>query len=258
MNALVRWFLNFFPRQTLIRLSYYFLPVLSVFYRGHKYHCPVCGGHFRKFLPYGYNAIRANVLCPGCLSLERHRLIWLYLKEKTDFFVSPQRMLHIAPEQCFLKRFRKLKNLDYTTGDLVSPLADVKMDIRQIPFANNTFDVVMCNHVLEHITELDQAIDEIFRVLKPGGWAILQVPLDVNLATTLEDPAATSPAERNRLYGQYDHVRLFGRDYPELLRRKGFETPEEDFCLRVSEKSIRQSGLTRNDILIRYFKPGKG
>lgn len=257
MNNLVRWFLNSFPRQTLIRLSYYFLPLLSLVFRGRKYHCPVCEGNFRQFLPYGYNTIRAHVLCPGCLSLERHRLIWLFLKEKTDFFVSPLKILHIAPEQCFLKRFRKLKNLDYTTGDLLSPIADVKMDVRQIPFANNTFDVVMCNHVLEHIVELDQAVGELLRVLKPGGWAILQVPLDVNLATTIEDPSVTSPAERNLLYGQYDHVRLFGTDFPEILRRYGFETREEDFCHLLPDGLIRQSGLTRNEILFRYFKPDK-
>lgn len=167
-------------------------------------------------------------------------------------------MLHIAPEQCFIKHFKKLKNLDYTTGDLFSPIADVKMDIRQIPYAENTFDVVMCNHVLEHIVELDVAVSEVLRVLKPGGWAILQVPLDNSLAHTLEDPAIATPEERNRVYGQYDHVRLFGRDYPDILKRNGFEIREANFAHLLPNDTIATACLTRNEIMMPYFKPSIG
>jgi SAM-dependent methyltransferase len=132
-------------------------------------------------------------------------------------------VLHIAPEQPFLKRFKKMKNLAYTTADLESPIADVKMDIRQMPFEDNTFDALICNHVLEHIDNELQATKEIYRVLKPGGWAILQVPLDISLEETYEDHEITNPREREKLFGQYDHVRLYGKDYPRRLELSGLK-----------------------------------
>ena len=153
-------------------------------------------------MPYGYEKQRDNVLSPSTLSLERHRLLWLYLQSETDFFVKPLKMLHFAPEQAFYRRFRQQQNLDYTTTDLSSPLADVKADICQLPFEDNTFDVIFCNHVLEHIPDDTQAMRELYRVLKPGGWAVLQIPQDLSRATTFEDDSITDPKERAKIFGQ--------------------------------------------------------
>ena len=111
--------------------------------KGKKYTDPIDGKGFRSFLPYGYENPRENVLSPSTLSLERHRLLWLYLQSETNFFSAPLKVLHFAPEQPFYRRFRRLKNLDYTTTDLNSPLADVKADICHLPFENNSFDFVM-------------------------------------------------------------------------------------------------------------------
>jgi SAM-dependent methyltransferase len=157
--------LNTIPRPLLIRFSYLAKPFLQLFLRGNKYEDPIDGKTFRKFLPYGYEKQRENVLSPSTLSLERHRLLWLYLKNETGLFTSRLRVLHFAPEQAFYKRFRNLKNIDYTTTDLNSPLADVKADICDLPFQDNSFDFILCNHVLEHIPNDTKAMQELYRVL---------------------------------------------------------------------------------------------
>src|SRR5690606_38670605 len=142
-------------------------------------------------------------LSPSTLSLERHRLLWLDLKNETDFFTAPKRVLHFAPEQAFYKRFREQKNLEYITTDLESPLADVKADICNLPFKDNEFDVILCNHVLEHIPDDTKAMQELYRVLKPDGMAILQIPQDLSREETFEDHSITDKKERAKIFGQY-------------------------------------------------------
>lgn len=142
-------------------------------------------------------------------------------------------MLHIAPEQPFLGRFRKMKNLDLTTADLFSPLADVKCDIQDMPFEDNTFDVIFCNHVLEHVDDDHKAMSELYRVMKPGGFGIFQVPIDYKRETTFEDPSITSEEDRVKHYWQKDHVRLFGLDYPSKLEAVGFKAQRIDVSEEV-------------------------
>lgn len=219
--------------------------------RGNKVECPICEISYRKFLPYGRLNPRPNALCPDSLSLERHRLMWLYLKDKTNFFNKPQKLLHIAPELCFIKKFKSMENLDYTTADLESPLADVKMDVHQIPFENNTFDVVFCNHVMEHVDDDIRAMSEIYRVLKPGGWAIIQSPQDYSRKETLEDPSITDPKERERVYWQADHVRLFGMDYGMRLEKAGFSVVEDRYVMELPEETVRRYALPPKEII--YF-----
>ena len=146
MKKLFKLILNTIPRPVLIRLSYVIRPVLAAVLKGDKYTDPIDGKSFKNFLPYGYGHQRNNVLSPSTLSLERHRLLWLYLNNETDFFTAPHKVLHFAPEQAFLKRFRKMPNLEYTTTDLYSPLADVKADICNLPFEDNSYDIILCLH----------------------------------------------------------------------------------------------------------------
>ena len=248
MKGLIRFFIRRIPRPVLIRLSYTFSFLIRIAYRGNQVECPVCGSTFRKFLPYGVES-RDNVLCPKCLSLERHRGIWLYMNEMSDILTKSISFLHVAPEQCFQPRFKKMKQLDYLTADLESPLADMHFDIHKIPFEDHHFDLVMCNHVLEHVEDDLAVMKEIHRVLKPGGKAILQVPQDYSLNRTQEDPSVTDPAERERLFKQKDHLRLYGTDYPERLRTAGFEVEEIQMAKAVGHDRAARYRLADDEIL---------
>ncbi|UJH91079.1 methyltransferase domain-containing protein [Antarcticibacterium sp. 1MA-6-2] len=247
--------LNTIPRPLLIRFSYLAKPFLQLFLKGNKFEDPIDGKTFRKFLPYGYENQRENVLSPSTLSLERHRLLWLYLNAETGFFRDNLKVLHFAPEQAFYSRFRKLKNLNYTTTDLNSPLADVKADICNLPFEDSSFDFILCNHVLEHIPNDTRAMQELFRVLKPGGTAILQIPQDLSREVTFEDDSITSREERAKIFGQYDHVRVYGRDYFEKLRSIGFEVEEVEYSRDLPSEEVERYRLAKGEIIPVCHKP---
>ncbi len=248
MKKLYRYLLKKLPRPLLIRLSYVFRWFAPLFLGGNKVECVVCNKHFRKFLSYGATE-RLNVLCPNCLSLERHRLMYLYLKDHSDFFTAKHKVLHIAPEQCFLKRFRALKNLDYTTADIESPIADVKMDLHHAPFEDNTFDIIFCNHVLEHVEDDLQCMKELYRIMKPGGYGVFQVPIDYNRATTYEDKTITSPEEREKHFWQKDHLRLYGQDYHKQLSRVGFVVEQNKLAFDLPFERAERNRLIRHEIL---------
>ena len=249
MSNLFKLALNSIPRPVLIRASYLVRPFLKIYLKGNRYTDPIDGSSFKKFLPYGYEKQRENVLSPSTLSLERHRLLWLYLKNETDFFTSQHKVLHFAPEQAFYKRFRNLSNLDYTTTDLNSPLADVKADICNLPFENESFDFILCNHVLEHIPDDKKAMQELYRILKTGGTAILQIPQELDRAETFQDDTITDPGERAKIFGQYDHVRVYGRDYFDKLRAIGFKVEEADYTNKLSKAEIDKFRLSPGEII---------
>jgi len=245
--------LNTVPRPLLIKLSYVIRPFIAFYLKGNKYTDPIDNKSFRKFLPYGYEVQRQNVLSPSTLSLERHRLLWLYLTNETNFFTSKKKVLHMAPEQCFLSRFKKL-NHEYITADIDSPIADVKADIVNLPFTDNSFDVVLCNHVLEHIQDDTKAMKELFRVMKKGGMGIFQVPQDLNRDVTFEDNSITDPKERAKIFGQYDHVRVYGRDYFDKLRSVGFKVEEVNYSQKVSSELSSRYRLMEGELLPVVFK----
>ncbi|WP_372753881.1 class I SAM-dependent methyltransferase [Mariniflexile sp.] len=254
MKNLFKLILNIIPRPLLIRLSYVVRPILGIILKGNNFTDPIDGKNFRSFLPYGYGKQRNNVLSPSTLSLERHRLLWLYLKNETNFFSEELKVLHFAPEQCFLKRFKSLKNLDYTTTDLLSPIADVKADICNLPFPDNTYDVILCNHVLEHIPDDTKAMKELFRVMKVGGMGIFQIPQDLNRQSTFEDDTITDKKERAKIFGQYDHVRVYGRDYFDKLRNIGFKVDEVDYTAKLSEALIKKYCLAKGELIPVVYK----
>lgn len=260
MKNLFKFLLNFIPRPFLIRLSYTARPFLAFFLKGGSYTDPIDGKSFKTFLPYGYGKQRNNVLSPSTLSLERHRLLWLYLKNETNFFSkdaessSALRVLHFAPEQAFYKRFKKMPNLDYITTDLNSPLADVKADICNLPFEDNSFDLILCNHVLEHIPDDVKAMQELYRVLKVGGMGIFQIPQDLSREKTFEDNTITDKKERAKIFGQYDHVRIYGRDYFDKLRSIGFKVEEVDYTATLSEEEIDKYRLAKGEIIPVVYK----
>jgi SAM-dependent methyltransferase len=256
VKSVFKLILNTIPRPLLIRLSYVARPILALALKGDKFTDPIDGKSFKTFLPYGYGTQRNNVLSPSTLSLERHRLLWLFLNEESDFFTSnvKKKVLHFAPEQAFYKLFRNQKNLDYTTTDLFSPLADVKADICDLPFADNQYDVILCNHVLEHIPDDTKAMQELYRVLKPGGMAILQIPQDLSRATTFSDDSITDQKERAAIFGQYDHVRIYGLDYFDKLRSIGFKVIEEDYTNKIAPELVAKYCLAKGEIIPVCFK----
>jgi len=250
MKKLVSYIIRKVPRKYLQRMTGIGQKILTLAYSGNAVMCPVCENQFRKFLPYGRFKVRENALCPNCLALERHRLIWLYLKEKTDFFTAPKDVLHIAPESCFIDRFEKLHGNRYITADVESPWAKVKMDIHEIPFPENQFDVILCNHVLEHVQDDLVAMKEIYRVLKPGGYAILQVPFFAPIPeTTLEDNSITDPQEREKVFGQNDHVRKYGKDYAARIERSGLKAHADTFVNDLMPETRERFKLPSNEIL---------
>jgi predicted SAM-dependent methyltransferase len=277
MKKIFKFILNTIPRPILIRLSIVVRPVLAFLLKGNRFTDPIDGKSFRMFLPYGYGNQRNNVLSPSTLSLERHRLLWLYLQNETDFFQSeldsdssnkqPKsiklrdtetssvlKVLHFAPEQEFYKRFKKQTNIDYTTTDLLSPLADVKADICNLPFEDNQYDIIFCNHVLEHIPEDTKAMQELYRVLKPGGMGIFQIPQDLSRATTFSDDSIVDQKERAKIFGQYDHVRVYGRDYFNKLRSIGFKVIEEDYTSKLAPELVEKYCLAKGEIIPVCFK----
>ncbi len=243
MKHIISFLIRYIPRKYLQLFSHWGLKIVSIFYIGNKVNCPVCDYNFRTFLPYGRKA-RSNALCPNCLSLERHRMMWLFLKNETPFFKSKLDVLHIAPELCFIDRFEKIHGEHYITADIESPLAKVKLDVHDIPFDEGKFDVVFCNHVMEHVADDYKAMSEIYRVLKPGGFAILQVPLFYPLLdVTYEDKNITSPNAREKAFGQSDHVRMYGKDYADRLRLVGFKVDENRYFEKLPMEEVKRYAL---------------
>jgi SAM-dependent methyltransferase len=197
-------------------------------------------------MPYGYVTSGEDALCPHCLSLERHRMIWLWITRNTTLLNDHPRLLHIAPEVSLMRHFKKMYrgSEGYITADLESPLADMHFDVQQIPLADSSIDVLICNHLLEHVEDDRLAMRELHRILRPGGWGIMLVPEDRSRATTFEDDTITDAEERTRIFGQYDHRRIYGRDYDERLRDVGFRVERITFesSLRADERERYRVG----------------
>jgi predicted SAM-dependent methyltransferase len=222
----------------------------SIIYSGKERYCPVCEKHLRKFGRSGSES-RDDVKCLGCGSLERHRLVWLYFTKMTDLFdEKPKKMLHIAPEFCFEKRLKGRIGVGYITSDINNPGAMVKMDITDIHYPDKSFDVIYCSHVLEHVVADISAISELHRVLKRNGWAIILVPIAG--AKTFENPSVKDPAERLKVFGQEDHVRIYGRDFIDRLKKAGFKVKVISPSDFLNKDEIIQMGITAESGEIYY------
>ncbi len=217
--------------------------VRPLLHRGRAVTCPCCGGSFSRFVAH---RTRPYAKCPRCASLERHRLLHLYITERTDLPEAELSVLHFAPEFELQRYLRSRPNLEHRSADIDSPLADDQVDIQQLPYADEAFDVVICLHVLEHIPDERKAMSELLRVLKPGGRAIVMVPIDHRREDTLEDPTVTSEEDRHRVFGQFDHVRLYGRDFGDRLASVGFDVRLDQFVEELPAERVRRYGLRRD------------
>ncbi len=215
-TKIFRQFGEYFIRShQYVKRSFQSLP-----YIGWGRYCPVCGKKSNRFVQYGVIP-REDARCMHCGALERHRLVWLFFERMTDLFDGkPKKMLHIAPERAFEALLKKQLGAGYLTADLINPRAMVRMDITNIQFPSDTFDVIYCSHVLEHVPDDKLAIHELYRILKPDGWAVILVP--INADKTFEDPSVVDPTKRLELFGQKDHLRRYGPDFRERLIEEGF------------------------------------
>jgi len=204
--------------------------------------CPICEKSSARFCQEGV-VPRDDARCRHCGGLERHRFLWLYLADRTDLFDGkPKAMLHVAPEPWFEPRFRKRLGSNYVTADLFNPQAMVKMDVTDIKYPDESFDVIYCSHVLEHVPDDRRAMREFHRVLKKTGWAILLVPITADV--TFEDPSITDPKLRLKMFGQEDHVRRYGRDYGDRLHDAGFRFELTEVKDIADDEGATRMGLT--------------
>ena len=216
---------------------------------GDNVYCPCCNNHFRQFFKDGkYGG------CPGCGSSARHRLIVLYLERKTNFFKDRIKALHFAPEHSLFKKFRKMKNLEYISADLGSARAKMKIDMTKIPFVNDFFDVVLSSHVLEHISNDYTAMKELYRIQKPKGWSIHQVPIDKTRNQTFESPNIKTPDQREKVYGHHDHKRIYGLDYPKRLEQAGFKVKCDLFARTLKNEEILRYSLSPDEVVYLCLK----
>jgi SAM-dependent methyltransferase len=205
----------------------------------------VCKAHLRSF--------NAHARCPVCWSAVRHRAVWHFLHTHTPLFDrQPQRLFHTAPEASFQARFASMKHLDYVTADLLRTDVQLQIDITAIPLDDATFDAVFSSHVLEHVPNDRQAIHEFFRILKPGGWAVIMVPITAD--QTFEDPTITDPKERERLFGQDDHVRRYGPDFADRLTEAGFQV-ERYSALAIVGAHAQEWGIFHDEPIFLCRKP---
>jgi SAM-dependent methyltransferase len=238
------------PLRQRIKLRYLQIKLMYFFKKGDKYNCPICNSSYLEFAAFNG---RENRMCPNCFSLERHRLLYFYLKNETKIFSEKYNVLHFAPEKCLNQVLSKNLNLTYQTADLMTEFIDMievkpkyVMSVTDIKFEDNTFDFIICNHVLEHVPDDKKAISELFRVLKPNGIAILQVPINFSKADTLEELKLNSE-QRNQLYGSPDHLRFYGyEDYPRRLNDTGFRVDLSNYVL---SQNIERNILDKNEVL---------
>jgi len=173
--------------------------------------------------------------------------LWLFLKNRTNFFSEPLKVLHFGPEYTLFTKLKNLRNIHYISADLSSPIAAVTMDITDTDAEDDSFDVVLCIHVLEHVMDDLKAMRELHRVLRPGGWAIIQSPVETERAKTFEDPAIVNPVARESAFGQRDHVRIYGRDYKDRLEQAGFSVSIDPYVKSLEDAFVTEYGLTANE-----------
>ncbi len=229
---------GFIPRQRLPFFRQYYYRIRGRLYSGKKVYCPICREWYRRFLPAG-----SELTCPGCGSCRRHRLLLLYLERETDVFRDWLRVLHVGTSLTLTRYFSGWRRLAYVSTDLTEPYVMVKADLTGLPFPSETFDVVLCLHVLEHVVEDVKSIGELYRVLRHGGWGLIQVPSDPSREATFEDSRIQLPSERKLVFGHSDHVRIYGRDFPLRLGLAGFQVDYLDYTARLTEGEVECLGL---------------
>jgi SAM-dependent methyltransferase len=218
---------------------------VAALFVGNSVECPICGKGSPRWVSLGFS----QPLCPHCLASDRNRLISLYLDNELDFGTKPLRVLHFAPEHCFLRRFAEVPNVNYIAADIDPPKGGVRIDITDIPLDADSIDLIICSHVLEHIDDDAKAMSELRRVLSPGGTALIMCPVYRDHPTTFEDATIVRPEDRLAAFGQTDHVRLYGADFGTRLERAGFQVDENHYAIQLGEAAMKRYGIKPSAVI---------
>jgi len=227
----------------------YFVATFGKFYEN-KVFCPIANREFKTFITLG-NDKRTPSNGAKC----RQRLVWLYLTKELNILHDSLKILHVAPELSYFEVLKKQKNIEYFPGDkMVDGYSNQKgvnnIDLTELKYDNDFFDLIICNHVLEHISDDRKAISEIYRVLKNGGKAIVTVPIDENLEKTREDPCIISPVDRKKYFGQWDHLRVYATDVKQRFENEGFNTEMIRYASKFSAEERSKMGLSLDLIIV--------
>ena len=244
--------------------------LFGLIFAGNAVECVYCGKTYRKFLHEGVKSpafkkykvagggYKLNVQCVNCGSVDRSRLLYLFFKLRTNVFKQKTDILHISPNKEIANGLIA-PTINQTVGtiepEMYSEYKPVYMDIQDIQYPDQSFDVVICCHVIEHVDDDDKAMRELHRVLRKGGFAVLQVPLALNLEKTIEDRTLKTDKERKRMFGQVDHVRLYGLDYFNKLTKAGFRVVRDNPFTNqwMDEKSLKRQALDPiEDVIVCY------
>jgi hypothetical protein len=221
-------------------------PAFRQIYRGHSHHCPICDSHIRRF--------RARRTCPVCRSRDRHRLAYMIIQRETDLLTRPDAtLLHLAPEPSLVQQLRRTLGTRHVSADLHNPEVRIRLDVQHMPLADASYDAIYCSHVLEHVEDDLRALGEFYRVLRPGGVALVQVPIIRDL--TFRDPAITTRKGRLDAYGQVDHEIAYGRDFPDRVRGCGFDVRTLAAASYLAEEERRRADIAPDECLFLCRRP---
>ena len=242
------------PQILLDKFEIYFRHFFALFFRGNNAYCPICEMNFKKFIPLNYQAVDTNYLCPRCGSAQRQRLLWLYLSARCLILSDHPVLLHLSPRSCLVHKLRSIRNLTYVTSDYEKKTMDRQFDLRNIQEQNDTYDIIVCYHIMEHIQEDIKAMREIYRILKPGGVALFQVPFwDKD---TFENPEIRTSEDRRVAFGQGDHVRIYGYDdFTLRLSKSGFTVTPVRYAGQLGPQICRKYVLNEDEIIFACHKP---
>jgi len=240
------------PRFSLVEVPLF---LRAMWFVGARFACPCCGWRLRAFVSGGAS-LRSlpRGFCPRCGAKARHRRLWLFLRQHTNLFSEPLRCLEVSPRYAFWRRLSGMDNLDYVAADLRDGRhVRLRMDLTAAPIRSESFDAAICVHVLEEIADDRAAMRELFRVLRPGGWALVSVPTRMD-RDTYEDASIVDPKDRKRAFGERAHVRVYGRDLGARLASVGFDV-RVDLATDVEPAIRDRFGLKDDENVFLCGKP---
>jgi SAM-dependent methyltransferase len=214
-------------------------------HRGNRVRCPLCGHSFASFKADN----RPDALCWRCGSHERHRAQWLLLERRPELLAGARSLLHFAPEWALRRRLGQIEGLRYVTADLDPVGVDLRVNLTDTGLPDASFDAVICSHVLEHVSDDAAAMRELARIVAPGGWCLVMVPLDLQRERTYEDPSISAPEDRARAFWQYDHVRLYAADIGERLAAAGFAVERIRPCTEFGAEAMSQCRIGEAEVI---------